>query len=251
MSERPADPDVLPADRVLAHGFDFRPRWWQKRTPAAWSDWLSHLPEAETGGGYRHITRADLLNGWDGTPDGAARLLVAGYVWGTGAWGFLVPRRARVFRDTTPDDIARRLTDAAMTLREQGPVAAYRGLDHGGESKVKHLGPSFFTKFLYAADACDGKPGRALILDQFVAIALNYLEGWDLPERGPWTQEQYARWLDYAQAQARERSDAVSRGTPARSDAIELALFAFGREHSKRRRADPRVQVAARLPCGD
>lgn len=56
----------------------------------------------------------------------------------------------------------------------------------GQPNNLKHLGPSFFTKFLYAADAQGSRPGRALILDQFVAVALKDLDAGTspAPDRG-------------------------------------------------------------------
>ncbi|WP_396349624.1 hypothetical protein [Geodermatophilus sp. DSM 44513] len=94
---------------------------------------------------------------------------------------------------------------------------------------LPHLGPSFFTKFFYYVDAdgTSGDVGRALILDQFVAIGLNYLEGWGLSETGPWPVGVYERWLDYAQNQAAEPD---GPGSPAvRTDAVEMAVFWLGR----------------------
>lgn len=96
---------------------------------------------------------------------------------------------------------------------------------------------SFFTKFLYAAGAPgDGSPGRALILDQFVAIALNDLHGWSVDERGGWSPETYGRWLQLAEDVARRESERT--GTAARPDAVEMAYFAHGRTIARMRRAD-------------
>lgn len=84
--------------------------------------------------------------------------------------------------DRTPDGCARQL------------LACYVW---GGPHRTKHMRASFFTKYLYAADAPgDGSPGRALILDQLVAIALNDLHDWGLPEQSGWTPDTYQRWLE-------------------------------------------------------
>lgn len=213
---------------VLAHGFDFRPRWWQSRAPRNWASFLSDLPAAEQGREYRHITRAVLFaKADDQSPDGTASLLLACYVWGTGNSGWLVPRRARIFRDTEPSLLRRRLTDARRLLYSSGPQAAYISLADGGPNRIKHMRASFFTKFLYAADARGGRAhGQALILDQFVAIALNDLHNWGLPERGPWSPEVYQRWIEHADREARARSDGTRSVRP---DAVEMAYFQHGR----------------------
>ena len=86
---------------------------------------------------------------------------------------------------------------------------------------------SFFTKFLYAADAPgNGSVGRALILDQFVVIALNDLHGWGLHEKGGWSSDTYQRWIDFAHDQALLRS---TQGERVRADAVEMAYFNYGR----------------------
>ena len=92
----------------------------------------------------------------------------------------------------------------------------------GQSQNLKHVGPSFFTKFLYAADARSGRPGRALILDQFVAVALKAVDGWDISRNGPWESSTYERWLDHA------HSIAVGEGV--RTDAVEMAYFTHGRD---------------------
>lgn len=234
------DKIVLPtSDQILAHGFDFRPTWWQRRVDPSWAAFLTDLPIADQGRGYHHITRRDLLRRSE-PPSASAdgRLLLACYVWGTGRSGWLAPRRARVFRDTTPSDLSARLARARQTLLTEGPMAAYAALDDGGPCRVKHMRASFFTKFLYAADGPgDGSPGRALILDQFVAIALNALHEWSVPERGGWSPQTYGRWLDLAHEVALHESERT--GTGVRIDAVEMAYFSYGRGVSRTRNAAP------------
>lgn len=225
-------------DDVPAHGFDFRPAWWQPRVDPTWGAFLTDLPTAERGRGYHHITRRDLLTGTDLTSQGAdGRLLVACFVWGTGDGGWLAPRRARVFRDTPPGDLSAYLAQARQALRTGGAVAAYEAMHDGGPCRVKHMRASFFTKFLYAADAPgDGSPGHALILDQFVAIALNDLHDWALPEKSGWSPETYGRWLKLAHDLARKESEQT--GTHVRADAVEMAYFTYGRDLARKRRAN-------------
>lgn len=164
--EFPAD------DEVLTHGFRFRPAWWTPRVSEGWGDFLEQLPDE--GRGYRTIARADLLD--IASRHGLPQALLAGYVWGTGKWAFLVGRRAKVFRDNDVDRISDSLQTAAGMLRSGKTVDAYTAMLQGPHH-LRHLGPSFFTKFLYAADARDGRPGRALILDQFVAVTLKAIDG--------------------------------------------------------------------------
>ncbi|MFI7307655.1 hypothetical protein ACIBM8_31065 [Micromonospora aurantiaca] len=225
---------------VLTHGFDFRPRWWQQRVPAeGWTAWLSDLPEANRGRQYRHITRSDLLTAANGGPDDVGRLLVGSYAWGTGDRAFLVGRRAQVFTKNTTESTTAKLVKALTVLRDQGPAKAYEMLALGGEQKLPYLGPSFYTKLLYFADARpDAQPGRALILDQFVAIALKEVEHWDITERGPWGPDQYQRWLEFAHNHARTES---TNQAAVRPDAIEAAMFRKGWEIYQARIATARA----------
>ncbi|NHO82131.1 hypothetical protein [Micromonospora sp. CMU55-4] len=223
-------------DEVLGHGFDFRPMWRKRRVPSeTWTSSLSDLPDARRGRQYRHITRGDLLTATNNRPDDIGRLLVGCYAWGTGDLGFLVGRRAQVFVKNSPDAITNKLAKALAVLRGTGPVDAYEVLARGNECHTPYLGPSFYTKLLYAADARpEAEAGTALILDQFVAIALNKVEGWDLPEQGPWDRDQYQRWLDFAHNHARNES---TEDAPVRPDAVEAAMFRRGRAIYRKRRA--------------
>lgn len=148
--------------------------------------------------------------------------LLSGYVWGTGNSAFLVGRRARVFRDNDAMRIADRLQAVTEELNRGNTVEAYRSMLRGGPNNLKHLGPSFFTKFLYAADADGTHPGRALILDQFVAVALKDIDGWDISRTGPWEPDTYGDWLAHA------HRIACTEGV--RPDAVEMAYFNHGRE---------------------
>lgn len=180
------------ARTVLDQGFDFRPKWWRDRTPAAWSTFLSELPLASQGRGYHHITRADLISlGREDSSDANGALLVACYAWGTGNAAFLAPRRARVFRDTPTDELAARLTDARRLLKTHGAAAAYQSLTDGGPNRSKHMGASFFTKFLYAVaapgigthggDGSDPRPVRGHRTER--TARLESSEAWSLVSR--------------------------------------------------------------------
>jgi hypothetical protein len=91
---------------------------------------------------------------------------------------------------------------------------------------IPHLGPSFGTKFLYFAgyDRAANGP-QPLIMDQYVALALNRLCGLSWPTNG-WSTSQYADYLDCAHTWA-----TMWRTSP---DVIERVLFSVGR-------ADPLV----------
>ncbi|MDO2981400.1 hypothetical protein ABFW14_23085 [Mycolicibacterium fortuitum] len=210
-------------EQVLAHGFEFRPTWWTPRVPAGWGDFLSQLPARERG--YHAITRADLLAA--PSSHGFPQALLAGYVWGTGSSAFLVGRRARVFRDNDVQRIGDSLRAVADALRSGDTVEAYTSMLRGHPHNLKHLGPSFFTKFLYAADARDGQPGGALILDQFVAVALKEVDGWGISRNGPWDPSTYSKWIDYAHK--------IATAEGVRADAVEMAYFNHGRVLASRR----------------
>lgn len=206
------------AEEVLAHGFRFRPTWWTPRVPPGWGDFLEQLPDR--GRGYRLITRADVLSA--ASNHGLPQALLTGYVWGTGSSAFLVGRRARVFRDNGTERMSDSLQAVAAALRRGNTVEAYTSMLRGHPHNLKHLGPSFFTKFLYAADAGSGRPGRALILDQFVAVALKEVDGWDISRNGPWDAVTYEKWIDHAHT--------IATAEDARADAVEMAYFNLGRK---------------------
>jgi hypothetical protein len=221
---------------LLAQGDRFRPGWWTSRVRnPAWCAFLSTLPAEERG--YHVITRADFLQAADST-DGTNRLpcaLVASYVWGTGRWAFLVGRRARVFRDNDAGKIVEALTDVESTLRSRGPGDAYRSLLPGNRNYLVHLGPSFFTKVLYAIDGSGTEPRNALILDQFVALALNDRHSWRIPRYGPWAPSTYDDWIRLAHSEAARASRAIGRQV--RADAVELEYFLHGRRVARGFRA--------------
>lgn len=181
---------------------------------------LAELPSLERG--YHRIDRADLLNA---PTRGLPQALLSGYVWGTGGSAFLVGRRARVFRDNDETRIADCLQSVTDQLRLGNTTDAYQSMLRGHPNNLKHLGPSFFTKFLYSAGSDGTRPGDALILDQFVAVALKTIDGWDISRTGPWDPATYERWFDHA------HGIAVAEGV--RPDAVEMAYFNHGRQHGR------------------
>lgn len=124
---------------------------------------------------------------------------------------------------------------ARRLLDEQGPAAAYRSLSAGGPNKIAFLGPSFFTKLLYALDHASEHSPRALILDQFVVAALNHLAELGVDTGQPprlgtkiaWPSVVYERWLQFAREEAARASSPTHT---IQSDAVELMLFRYGRK---------------------
>jgi hypothetical protein len=128
-----------------------------------------------------------------------------------------------VFRDNDEARVADSLQLVTDQVRRGNTTEAYQSMLRGYANNLKHLGPSFFTKFLYAADAEGTRPGRALILDQFVAVALKDIDGWDISRTGPWEPATYERWLDHAHG--------IAAVEGVRPDAVEMAYFTHGRRN--------------------
>lgn len=192
-----------------------------------WPEALDVLPDHEEWPGYQRVTRRNLFDlPVDPSPVGRVRLLVAVYAWGTGRSGFLVGRRARTFTETDIAAVAERLVAASDLLHTAGPARAYDSLLAQQTNHVKYLGPAFFTKYLYVAA---GHPPRVhpqpLILDRYVALALNKHPDWTGPTLGTtgWSSSTYSRYLDFAAAQAAEA------GPTYRPAGVELGLFQGGR----------------------
>jgi uncharacterized protein YjbJ (UPF0337 family) len=71
------------------------------------------------------------------------------------------------FLEAAKGERLERLQTVAATVRSGGPVAAYTRLAHYRDSRLRHLGPDFGTKYLAFCSAEDQPP--ALILDRLVA----------------------------------------------------------------------------------
>ncbi|TQL58951.1 hypothetical protein FB474_0294 [Oryzihumus leptocrescens] len=204
---------------VLQQGFWFKAHRWSSRLdPAAWPPELDACPESID---RRWIDRRALFAIADraGDPVGAIHTLVATSIWGTSTSARGRARRLRVFHAdlaAVGDSVAH----AVNVMLQDGPVAAYRTLHDRGPS-VKHLGPAFGTKVLYFAgyNHTTEHP-RPLILDRYVALALNQLCGWSWPDAG-WTADQYATYLDLAERWA--------AAWDTEADVIELVLFNVGK----------------------
>jgi uracil-DNA glycosylase family 4 len=113
------------------------------RLPRAATCTGARLPPDHAGGlaGSRHRSRA-------------AACAAGRYAWGTGSSAFLIGRRARVLRDNDARRVDESLHAVAEKLRNGNTVEAYTSMLRGGSHDLKHLGPSFFTKFLCTTEHC-------------------------------------------------------------------------------------------------
>jgi hypothetical protein len=194
-----------------------------------------HWPEElGTGGSPTALSRQDLFD-LAAKADGSwIPLLAATYAWGQGISGYGPARLRKILDSNDPTELDRPLTGAVDALRTDGPAAGYRVLNR----HVRHLGPAFFTKFLYAAGeglALD-RP-RPLILDQRVAASLRTLttalnrranlpldlSAWLWTNNG-WSPHRYDQYVTFSHRLSSHLHGTVE-GWPDRPDLIELALF--------------------------
>ena len=149
----------------------------------------------------------------------AERLLWNAVAWGAGK----KPRLSRKRIESVAQDrvrLSELLRQAAVLSRSQ-PVDAY-ALLRPRDNAIKHLGPAFFTKYLYFAGGGDADH-PCCILDDRVAHSLQ-VAGWhSLPRRSDWWPSTYGRFMELLARWKRETS-------AARLDLIERYLFdAHGR----------------------
>lgn len=212
----------VPPDRdefILSQSVSYSPKHWLDRLPND-EQWPRALDDMQASGRWPQIDRRGVFS-FAPPADAicAVHLYVAASVWGTGLKARNVARRVRALTENpAPGD---RLLSAINVLYRDGPVPAYEALAEGGSDHLAHLGPSFLTKILYFAGWDRSKGDRQpLILDKFVVLALNDLEGLDWREAG-WTAEQYDRYLDLAHGWASRWGTAP--------DVVERTLFQHGK----------------------
>jgi len=164
------------------------------------------------------ITRGDifaLAAASSGSPTDTLALL-----WHTLAWGAggkvrqILNRMDSVSRDRSVAALALR---TAAQLSHRDPESAYDTLYPRGTPAIAHLGPAFFTKYLYFAGA--GAPDHpSLILDSRVAATLVDI-GWTSlhPESG-WPAVTYQRYCSLLARWAQEAGNL-------RPDLFERWLF--------------------------
>lgn len=150
---------------------------------------------------------------------------VVAMVWGHGDSGYGGFRTRRVLTgaddpagEPLDDTVVVRLAKAVDVARDAGAVEGYRYLNNDALGRVKHLGPAFFTKWLYAATArgVHDHELAAPVLDDRVLKWVN--ANTELVLR-PWYTDDYAAYV-------RALSEWGERAEPRRSAvAVEEAIF--------------------------
>lgn len=150
---------------------------------------------------------------------------VVAMVWGYGDAGYGPFRTRRVLtgRDDPEgaplnDEVVGRLSLALDVARRDGSVEGYRYLNNHSLGRIKHLGPAFFTKWLYAATArgVHDHELAAPVLDDRVLTWIN--EKTDLRLRHSYTDD-YAAYIAALASWGRA-------ATPQRTAAgVEEAIF--------------------------
>lgn len=152
------------------------------------------------------------------SPEEATQFYVAVCAWGAGLQGGLVSRRVRVLQENK--DVGDRLL-AGLKLARQSPVAAYQAFRVDGDNRLLHLGPAFFSKMIYFAGYAVSPTPQPLILDRYVASALNDVADLGWRSTWNWTPGQYEQYLQLATGWASDwRWEA---------DVVERTLFEHGR----------------------
>lgn len=200
---------------------------WIRIDPVWWTNALAHhdLPDVPLNvtfdeRGRPGISRATIF-GLD-TQEAAEPnlpLLIHSLAWGGGLKYRQMRKRLSTFSADIEGTIDA-LTEAAAASRTD-PAAAYDVLYPAGRTRLKYLGPAFFTKFLYFAGG--GEPSHpCLILDARTSNALKGF-GWDGMGTTGWSASTYVRyceqlrwWADHA---------ASNLGRPIAADEIERWLF--------------------------
>jgi hypothetical protein len=213
---------ATPAVEVVGQPVTVNRSWWEERlggTPFA--DELFDSPD-------ERLTRAqlfDLGKRAGKSPENARRLLWATLAWGTGR-----RHRNNGARVTAVADRSDELSEVLRRSAEVGrtdPSAAYRLL-RPYRNAVSHLGPPFFTKFLYFAGG-GSAAHPCLILDSLVARTLRRECGWtELAGWYSWSADQYVDYCELLARWAKVLSE-KEPGEAMRPDQLEYALFNRGR----------------------
>ncbi len=191
----------------------FRPETWRR----GWPNGL-HLPGfLQRPDKVLKVSRRRLFELGENidTVEDAVSFYTAVCAWGAGTNGQQTYRCLKpLFDPHAPIKLLHGLQSASAS----GADGGYALFNHGGPSKIKGLGPAFFTKLLYFAA---GQPSPAdtrhpLILDSRVAFSL----GWKVT--GSWPISDYSRYLDLVeQVHKFWRPDLPT-------DVIEFTLFYAG-----------------------
>lgn len=213
-------------DSVLDQGFTLRADWWD--TP------LTGVPggpvkndDGTTGLGRISRRGVFALAGQvadDESGDAALRLLWHTLHWGTGDSNR--GNRKRIASVTAnPHHTGTQLRLAAIASRED-PDVAFRILKPGLRPSIKHLGPGFFTKYLYFAGG-GSADHPSLIVDSRVLRTLNnHLDGKPFAYPFGYGAGTYRRALEVLNGWADSASAVVGRSVAA--DEVERWAFGVG-----------------------
>jgi hypothetical protein len=183
----------------------YRSEWWTRYLDNDLAYfWPAQLDKPEPDErGYRWVSRDDVFA--IASTDSDHRELhtaVAAYVWGVAHWAFQVRLRVRAFT-LNSSTVEAKLRRAASILEHGGPVEAYDvmlGGDTGPDgTRIPHMGPAYFTKFLYFIGYHDhAHDMRPLILDRRVATALRQRGEFDqAAPNEAWPTSLYEQYLTY------------------------------------------------------
>jgi hypothetical protein len=217
----PDTPPTAALDRYLAETNRLERQAEASMTGDA-SGWAKYLTSMPDGVSVRPsdgvLTRADLFALAEVDRDEQSDRSALDLFWNTMAWGIAGTWRNIPGLSTYVAANTEQVTTAlrrAQQLSYGGHVQeAYRALN----GAIKHLGPAFFTKFLYFT-ADRGQPVHALILDERVRVAWRILTGENL--RSGYSQD-YARFCESAGSSGGRIGLAP--------DEVEACLYNLGRK---------------------
>lgn len=222
-------------DCVLDQGFTLRADWWS--TP------LAGVPggpvrndDGTTGRGRISRNGVFALAGEaaeDETGHAAFRLLWHSLHWGTGDSnrGNRI-RIASVIEN--PHHTGTQLRLAAIASRED-PDVAFRILKPGLRSSIKHLGPGFFTKYLYFAGGGSADHPSLIVDSRVLRTLSNHLSGRPFAHLFSYGAGTYQRALEALNGWADSASADLGRSVAA--DEVERWAFGVGGASSDRSRA--------------
>lgn len=213
-------------DYISQHGFEINLDWWNEHLDAL------DLPGVPISGrragelvfdGKAWIERKDLFDLADDAcsrPDSALYLLWHVLAWGSG--NKLRRNDLRLHAVATDVDAAGHALKSAAKLSRESAEGAYAFCcPTPRRNLIKHLGPSFATKYLYFSGA-GRREHPCLILDERVARSLHDLAGWKSLGARNWPADTYGR---YCALLHRWSDDLWHSGRAICADELERALF--------------------------